>query len=151
MIKRDDSYFLMLALTEAHTAYSKGEIPIGSVIVIGDEVIAAASNLRELNHDPLGHAEIIVIRSAAQRLSNWRLTGSTLYVTVEPCVMCAGAIVQSRIQRVVYGCPDKKAGAVKSLYQVLNDDRLNHQVDVTAGVLEQECRTLMQNFFERLR
>src|SRR3989338_5106397 len=150
-MKKDDTYFLTLALTQAHTAYSLGEVPIGAVLTVGDEVISSAYNLRELPNDPLGHAELITIRSASQRLKSWRLTGSTLYVTVEPCLMCAGAIGQARISRLVYGCPDKKAGAVESLYQVLEDPRLNHQVEVTRGVLENECRELMQNFFERLR
>ena len=148
---KDDCYFLTLALTQAHTAFSLGEIPIGAVLVMGEEVIASASNLREAQYDPLGHAEMIVLRSAARRLNNWRLTGSTLYVTVEPCLMCAGALLQARVKRLVYGCPDKKAGAVSSLYQVLDDPRMNHRVEVRSGVLEQECRTLMQNFFERLR
>ena len=150
-MKKDDAYFLTLALAQAHTAYSLGEVPIGAVLTVGDEVISSASNLRERPNDPLGHAELITIRSAAQRLKNWRLTGSTLYVTVEPCLMCAGAIQQARISRLVYGCPDKKAGAVESLYQVLEDPRLNHPVEITRGILEKECRELMQNFFERLR
>lgn len=150
MIK-DDSYFLTLALTEAHTAYSLGEVPIGAVLTVGNEVISSAYNLREGRYDPLGHAEMIVLRSAAQRLKNWRLDGSTLYVTVEPCLMCAGALLQARVKRLVYGCPDKKAGAVSSLYQVLNDSRLNHQIEVSQGVLERECRELIQNFFEGLR
>ncbi len=148
---KDDIYFLTLALAQAHTAYSLGEVPVGSVLVMGEEVIASASNLRELNYDPLGHAEIIVLRSAAKRLKSWRLNGSTLYVTVEPCVMCAGAILQARVERLVYGCPDKKAGAVSSLYKILDDERLNHRVEVTSGILENECRELMQRFFERLR
>lgn len=148
---KDDISFLTLALAQAHTAYSLGEVPIGAVLVIGGEVIASASNLRELNYDPLGHAEMIVIRSAAKRLKSWRLVSSTLYVTVEPCIMCTGAILQARIDRLVYGCPDRKAGAVSSLYKILEDDRLNHRVEVTSGILENECRELMQRFFERLR
>lgn len=148
---KDDISFLTLALAQAHTAYSLGEVPIGAVLIMGGEVIASASNLRELNYDPLGHAEMIVIRSAAKRLKSWRLVASTLYVTVEPCIMCTGAILQARIDRLVYGCPDRKAGAVSSLYKILEDERLNHRVEVTSGVLENECRELMQRFFERLR
>ena len=151
MSVKDDQYFMTLALAQAHTAYSLGEVPIGALLMVGDEVIASASNLRELNYDPIGHAEMIVIRSAAKRMKSWRLAGSTLYVTVEPCIMCAGALLQARVERLVYGCPDKKAGAVTSLYTLLEDSRLNHQIDVTRGVLEQECRELMQKFFERLR
>ncbi len=146
-----DETYMALALREAETAYAIGEVPIGAVIVRDDQVIARAHNLRETWHDPTAHAEIIAIRQAARSLGTWRLTGCTLYVTIEPCPMCAGALVQARLTRLVYGAADPKAGAVDTLYRLLSDERLNHQVQVTAGVKAGACAGIMQDFFRRLR
>ena len=146
-----DEDFMQLALEEAHLAYRAGEVPIGALLVQDNQVIASAHNIRERNHDPLGHAEVIAIRKAAAHLNTWKLNRATLYVTVEPCLMCAGAILQSRIQRLVYGCIDIKAGAVASLYNVLQDERLNHQVIITKNILEKACKEIIQLFFKELR
>ncbi|REJ34349.1 MAG: tRNA-specific adenosine deaminase [Bacillota bacterium] len=139
------------ALAEAEAAAAKGEIPIGAVIVRDGELIAAGHNLRETERDPTGHAEMVAIRRAAARLGAWRLTGTTLYVTIEPCPMCAGALVLARIERLVYGAADPKAGACGTLWNLVQDPRLNHRLAVTAGVLEDECRAVIQAFFRRLR
>ncbi len=147
-----DARFMAEAIKEARKAAQKGEVPVGCVIVCQGEVISRGHNLREGKNDPTAHAEIIAIRKAASRLKNWRLAGCTLYATIEPCPMCAGAIVLSRIDRVVYAVEDEKAGAVKSLYTLLEDKRLNHQVaEVVKGVREEEVRTLMRSFFKILR
>jgi tRNA(adenine34) deaminase len=139
------------ALELAAKAAEAGEIPIGAVIVCEGQVVAESGNLKESNQDPLGHAEIIAIRAAAEKLGRWRLSGCTLYVTLEPCTMCSGAIVHARLDRVVYGATDPKAGAVRSLYQILADARLNHTPEVIAGVLEAECSEQLKAFFRRLR
>lgn len=137
------------ALAEARKAFAAGEVPVGALVVTKDgEIIGRGSNRPISAHDPTGHAEIVAMREAAQYLANYRLTGMTLYCTLEPCVMCAGAIVHARIARVVFGASDPKAGAAGSLYNVLNDSRLNHQPEVVAGVREPECRQLLQEFFE---
>lgn len=135
----------------ADQAAQAGEIPVGAVIVCNGELVAESSNLKEANQDPLGHAEIIVIQAASKALGRWRLSGCTLYVTLEPCTMCSGAIIHARLDRVVYGATDPKAGAVRSLYQILNDPRLNHTPEVVSGVLEQECSEQLKSFFRRLR
>src|SRR3989338_3074528 len=146
-----DTFWMEKALTQAQNAFEKNEVPIGAVIVQNNMVLSEAYNLRETTQDPLGHAEMRAIQMASKQLNTWRLIDSTLYVTVEPCLMCAGAILQSRISSIVYGCKDKKAGAVDSLYHTLSDDILNHRVNITSGVLEHACRHLMQTFFEKLR
>ena len=133
---------------EAATA---DEVPVGAVIVRESEIIAAAANQRESLHDPTAHAEMIAITQAAASVEDWRLEKTTLYVTLEPCVMCAGAILQSRIPRVVFGAWDAKAGAVCSLYRLLEDERLNHRCDVTAGVLAEQCGRVLTEFFESKR
>jgi tRNA(adenine34) deaminase len=143
--------FMRHALREAQTACDEDEVPIGAVIVRGGRVIAAAHNQREQLRDPTAHAEMIAITQAAQALGNWRLEGCTLYVTLEPCPMCAGAIVQARIPRLVYGAPDPKAGAVATLYQLLADPRLNHRAEVIAAVLSSECGQILSRFFESKR
>ncbi|WP_423230528.1 tRNA adenosine(34) deaminase TadA [Carboxydocella sporoproducens] len=150
-MEHDDAYYMGLALVEARKAMALGEVPIGAVLVRRGEVVAAAHNWRELAPDPTGHAEMLVIREAARRLGGWRLTESTLYVTIEPCPMCAGAIVQARIERLVYGAADPKAGAVDSLMDLVRHPGLNHQVEVTAGVRAEECQELMKEFFRKLR
>jgi len=141
-----------LALDEARRAEAAGEVPIGAIIVGADgNVIARGFNHPLSSHDPTAHAEIVAVREACRTLKNYRLTGLTIYCTVEPCVMCAGAIVHVRIARLVYGASDPKAGAAGSIYNVLTDPRLNHQVDVMPGIREPECRLLLQSFFERRR
>ena len=144
-------HFMRLAIAEAQAALAENEVPIGAVIVHEDRVIAAAHNQREQLRDPTAHAEMIAITQAAQALNSWRLTGCTLYVTLEPCPMCAGAIVQARIPLVVFGATDPKAGAVQTLYQLLADRRLNHQCQTVAGVLGTECGRLLTEFFEAQR
>ena len=147
----DDSYFMGLALEQAEKAYQLGEVPIGAILAIDGEVIASAHNMRETWHDATAHAEMIVIRQACERLQRWRLTGSTLYVTIEPCPMCAGALVMSRIDRLVYGSADYKAGAVDSLFNVTQHKALNHSLQVTAGVRADECSAIMKQFFRMRR
>lgn len=142
---------MALALKEAEAAFAIGEVPIGAVLVRDGQVIARAHNMRETWNDPTGHAEVILIRNASQALGAWRLTGTTLYVTIEPCPMCAGALLQARVSRLVYGATDPKTGAVHTLYQLLQDERLNHQVEVTHGVMAEACGKIMQDFFRRLR
>ena len=147
----DDKAYMELALAEARKAAELGEIPIGAVLVYNGEVIAKAHNLRETDQDATAHAEILVIRQACARLNRWRLSGCTLYVTVEPCPMCSGAIVNSRIDRVVYGCPDVKAGGAESIFNIITNPNLNHCAQVTSGVCEEECAEVMRSFFQRRR
>lgn len=144
-------HYMRLALQEAQQAAEEGEVPIGAVIVHGEQLVASAHNQREQLRDPTAHAEMIAITQAAESLGSWRLIDCTLYVTLEPCPMCAGAIVQARIPWVVYGAPDPKAGAVDSLYRLVNDARLNHQAQVISGVLAQPCGDLLSDFFRRQR
>ena len=144
-------YYMQLALGEAQTAFEEQEVPVGAVIVRNGAVIASAHNQRETLHDPTAHAEMIAITQAAESIGGWRLEGCTLFVTLEPCPMCAGAIVQSRLPVVVYGASDPKAGACHSLFSITHDERLNHRAEVTAGVLEPECRTILQEFFRQQR
>jgi len=142
---------MRLALKEASLAFQRGEVPVGAIISKDGKVISSSHNLREISKDPSAHAEILVIRDATKISDSWRLTGLTLYVTKEPCIMCAGALVNSRIARLVYGCRDEKAGGVDSLYQILNDKRLNHQVEVVSCVLDEECAAILRNFFKERR
>ena len=146
-----DLEFMRQALREAERALAEDEVPIGAVIVHGGRVIAAAHNQREQLHDPTAHAEMIAITQAAGELGDWRLEGCTLYVTLEPCPMCAGAIVLARLPRVVYGAADPKAGAVATLYELLNDARLNHRAEVCGGVLADECGAMLTRFFAAKR
>ena len=147
----DDRYYMQLALAQAEAAAQADEAPVGAVIVRDNQILAAAHNAREALRDPTAHAEMIAITQAAAALASWRLEACTLYVTLEPCPMCAGAIVQARIPRDVYGAVDPKAGAVHSLYQLLDDPRLNHRADVTAGVLAEPCGRVLSEFFQRKR
>lgn len=142
---------MTLALKEAKKAYSLGEVPIGAIITKGEEVIARAYNRREIDKSALAHAEILAIKEACQKIGGWRLTGCTMYVTLEPCLMCAGAIVHSRLARLVFATEDTKSGAVTSLYNILEDTRLNHQVEVIEGVLQKEASALLKKFFKELR
>lgn len=139
------------ALGEAETALAHQDVPIGAVVVRDGDVIAAARNERELRQDPTAHAEVLALRAAAEVVGSWRLVGATLYVTLEPCAMCAGALVLGRISRLVYGPQDARAGAAYSLYNIVQDPRLNHSLEVTTGVLEQESLDLLQRFFEQRR
>lgn len=139
------------AIKQGIQAKEQDEVPIGAVIVYQDEVIASGYNIRETSQSTLSHAELIAIQKANQKLGSWRLEDCTLYVTLEPCPMCAGAIVQSRIKRVVFGALDPKAGCAGSLMNLLNDERFNHQVELESGVLEEECSLLLTNFFKGLR
>ncbi|MEK6697457.1 MAG: tRNA adenosine(34) deaminase TadA [Nitrospirota bacterium] len=148
---KTDEDFMGLALAEAEKAAARGETPVGAVLVIGGEVIAAAHNMRETWQDPTAHAESIVLRETSAQLSRWRLQDATVYVTLEPCLMCAGALVLARVGRLVYGCRDARAGALGSVYDVVRDGRLNHVYRITPGVLEAECRAVLQGFFEKLR
>lgn len=147
----EHEYWMELALEEAQKAYEKGEVPIGAVIVKDGQLIARGHNVRELTHRAIGHAEMVAIEQANQQLDAWRLENATLYVTLEPCPMCAGAIIMSRIQRVVYGASDQKAGCAGTLMNLLTDERFNHQAEVIAGVKEMECVALLQSFFKTLR
>jgi tRNA(adenine34) deaminase len=139
---------MLLALDQARLAARHGDVPVGAVVIdqAGD-VLAAAGNEREIRHDPTAHAELLALREASRRLRSWRLTGLTLVVTLEPCTMCAGALVLARVARLVFGAFDPKAGAVSSLFDVVRDPRLNHRVDVRGGVLEAECSALLKDFF----
>ena len=146
-----DEQYMREALQQADLASEKGEVPIGAVAVLDGCVVAKAYNIREANHNPLGHAEILLLQELSQQLQSWRLDQVTIYVTCEPCLMCAGAMLQARIPRVVYGCKDPKAGACGSLYDVTQDKRLNHQIELKAGVLERECAQKLSEFFRKLR
>jgi tRNA(adenine34) deaminase len=146
-----DDYFMRLALRQAELAGEHEDVPIGAVLVSSGEVAAAAHNERELRQDPTAHAEIIALREAAQAVGSWRLVDAVLYVTLEPCAMCAGAIVLARVSRVVYGAPDPKAGACGSVLDVLAEPRLNHRPDVAGGLLAQECGALLSDFFASRR
>ncbi|MDI6879516.1 MAG: tRNA adenosine(34) deaminase TadA [Desulfitobacteriaceae bacterium] len=143
--------WMRLALEQAYRAAELGEVPIGAVIVQGDELIAVAHNEKETRHDPTAHAEILAIQRAAERLDTWRLAKTTLYVTLEPCPMCAGAIIQARVQRLVFGAMDAKGGAAGSVINVLDVNRWNHRVEVIAGVLEDECSEILKAFFRKFR
>ena len=142
---------MRLALMEAGKAAAAGETPIGAVLVVDGEVVASAHNMRETWQDPTAHAESIVLREAGARLGRWRLSDATVFVTMEPCLMCAGALVLARVGRLVYGCRDPRAGALGSVYDVVRDGRLNHVYRITPGVLEAECREMLQTFFLNVR
>lgn len=146
-----DPLFMREALAEAQQASTKGEIPIGAVVVLDGQIIGRGHNLKETLQDPTLHAEIVALRAAVAHRGHWRLTGCTMYVTIEPCPMCAGALVLARLDRLVYGAADPKAGAIDSLMNLVQDERLNHRIAVTSGVLADEATALMQDFFRRLR
>ncbi len=148
---KEDERYMKLAVEQAGVAEENGDVPIGAVIVREGQIIGRAYNQREQLQDPTAHAEIIALTQAAAALENWHLDGCTMYVTLEPCPMCAGALVLARMKRLVYGCSDPKAGACGSLYNIVQDERLNHRVEVTSGVLEAECSELLQKFFAERR
>jgi tRNA(adenine34) deaminase len=142
---------MMMALEEARLAAEEGEVPVGAVLVKDDEVLARTHNIREASGNPLDHAELLALKEGASRLGGWRLDGSILYVTLEPCPMCAGALVQARVARLVFGARDMKLGAAGSRYNLVSDDIINHRLELMDGILEQECRDLLRRFFESRR
>jgi tRNA(adenine34) deaminase len=146
-----DEKYMKLALKEAHKAAAIDEVPVGAVIVLNDKVIARGFNKREINNDPLGHAEMIAIRKASKKLNNWRLVDCELYVTVEPCAMCAGAIMWSRLKRVVYGTSDPKGGAMGEAFNLFDERIVNHIPEIKGGVLAKECKEVIQSFFRNKR
>src|ERR1700732_3690586 len=146
-----DAGFMEQALEEARASAAAGEVPIGAILVHEDKIVARSGNRTIRDCDPTGHAEMVVLREAARALGNYRLAGTTLYVTVEPCSMCAGAMIQARVLRLVYGCDDPKGGGVRSCFEIVSHPRLNHQVEVLPGVLASECATLIQSFFAERR
>src|SRR5689334_18965056 len=139
------------ALAAAQEAAERGEVPVGTCVVYDDQIVAVSGNRTRTDCDPAAHAEIVALRAAARTLGNYRLTGVAIYSTIEPCAMCAGALIQARVSRLVYGARDERAGAVHSRFQICDTDFLNHRIDVREGVLEDECRALMQDFFRRRR
>jgi tRNA(adenine34) deaminase len=143
--------FMQEALTEARSAAAAGEVPIGAVLVRDGKILARSGNRTIRDCDPTAHAEVVALREAARRLGNYRLADTTLYVTIEPCSMCAGAIIQARVPRLVYGADDPKGGAVRSCFEILSHSRLNHQVEVTPGVLATDCAAILQSFFAERR
>ncbi|GAF82393.1 unnamed protein product [marine sediment metagenome] len=143
--------YMRIAIEQAKIAEENGDVPIGAVIIYKKQIIAKAYNQRQQLQDPTAHAEIIALTQAAAALENWHLNGCTMYVTLEPCPMCAGALVLGRLDRLVYGCDDPKSGAVKSLYNIVTDERLNHRLEVTSGVLADDCSRQLQGFFARRR
>lgn len=147
----NDERWMKTALDEAHVAFSLGEIPIGAVIVKDDRIIGRGHNRRVLDADPMAHAEIVALRAAASLLGHWRLDGATMYVTLEPCAMCAGALVQARLKQVIFGAHEPKSGAVRSMYQLCDDPRATHQLAVRSGVCEEESRALLHMFFTQRR
>ena len=151
MPTEQDKAWMRAALAEAALAEAADEVPIGAVVVLAGQIIGRGHNTPISSSDPTAHAEIRAVRDAAQRLKNYRLVDATLYTTVEPCLMCMGALVSARIKRLVFGCFDPKAGAAGSLYNIALDTRLNHRLDITSGVCEEECRTLLQRFFREKR
>ena len=162
-LREADEAYMRMAIEEAEAARAKGEVPIGAVVVYEPidrgtrkplaepRVIARAHNLRETLNDPTAHAELLAMQQASRELDAWRMTDCTVYVTLEPCIMCAGLMHQARVRRCVYGAPDRKAGALGTLYSINADERLNHRFEVTSGVLEEECRMLLQDFFAAKR
>jgi tRNA(adenine34) deaminase len=145
-----DDHWMGVALDEARAAAAAGDVPVGAVVVVDDRIVGRGRNRREVDRDPTAHAEIVALREAAAALGQWRVEG-TLVVTQEPCPMCAGALVNARIVRLVFGCPNPKAGAVTTLYQIASDPRLNHRIAITEGVRAAECAAVLQEFFAELR
>ncbi|HEV7858054.1 MAG TPA: tRNA adenosine(34) deaminase TadA [Pyrinomonadaceae bacterium] len=146
-----DARWMQEALAAALEAQARGEVPVGAVIVVQEQIIARAGNRTRTDCDPTAHAEIVALREAARQLGNYRLTDAIIYSTIEPCAMCAGALIQARVRRLVYGARDERAGAVESQFRICEAGSLNHQITVTNGVLEAECRSLMQDFFRARR
>jgi tRNA(adenine34) deaminase len=149
--RESDAYWMREALAAAHEAGERGEVPVGTCIVADGAILAVAGNRTRTDNDPTAHAEIVALREAAHKLDNYRMTEAVVYSTIEPCVMCAGALIQARVKRLVYGASDERAGAVESRFRVCDSDFLNHRIEVTAGVLEEACREIMQEFFRERR
>ena len=149
--RESDAHWMRQALAAAHEARERDEVPVGTCIVAGETVLALAGNRTRTDGDPTAHAEIVALRAAAAQVGNYRLTEAVVYSTIEPCVMCAGALIQARVRRLVYGARDERAGAVESRFGICDTDFLNHRIEVTAGVLEAECREFMQEFFRGQR
>ena len=147
----EDVRFMRLALKEARRAEAQGEVPVGAVVVKGKEIVGRGRNQNRRRNDPTAHAEIVALRKAARHIANHRLERCTLYVTMEPCAMCAGAAVLARLSRLVYGCDDPKSGAVRTLFRIADDSRLNHRLQVAKGVLHEECAAFLREFFQRRR
>lgn len=150
-MKSNDEYFMSIALKEAKKAFLEDEIPVGAVIVIGGKVVAKAHNQRQKKHDVFGHAESIAIKKATKKLNTWILDNATLYITLEPCLMCSGAIIQSRIKRLVYATTEPKFGCVESIMNVFHNDKLNHHVEVSSNVLKEESSNLLKEYFKQKR
>ncbi len=148
---KDDYYFMERALNQAKVAYKRGEVPVGAVVVKDGKVISRGYNLRETTNDPTAHAELLAMKKASKKLNSWRLSGCTLYVTLEPCPMCSGVIVNSRIDRVVFGAYDQKAGCCTTLYHLCNDERFNHRAEILGGVMEDTCAKILSDFFKEKR
>jgi tRNA(adenine34) deaminase len=148
---QNDDNFMKIALDEAQAAYDCGEVPVGAIVVQEGRILVRAHNSPIIRNDPSAHAEMLALRQAAETYGNYRLLGAELYVTLEPCVMCAGAIIQARLARVIFGARDPKNGAVVSLYKILTDERLNHQVKITEGILQEECGEILGRFFRQKR
>ena len=146
-----DQHWMRQALAAAREAQASGEVPVGTCIVSGNQLVALCGNRTRTDCDPTAHAEIVALREAARTLGNYRLTGVDVYSTIEPCAMCAGALIQARVRRLIYGAPDERAGAVTSRFRICDTDFLNHRIEIIAGVLEDECRALMQEFFRSRR
>ena len=151
MYTESDERFMLLALAEAQKAEAAGEVPVGAIVVRGEAVVGSGFNRPISSHDPTAHAEIIALRDAARNCGNYRLSGTTMYSTVEPCMMCAGAMIHARIDRLIFGTPDPKAGSAGSIYNVLTDPRLNHRVEVVSGICEDQCGALLRTFFSKRR
>ena len=146
-----DEQWMREALAAAREAQANGEVPIGTCIVSEDKLIAVSGNRTRTDCDPTAHAEMVALREAARKIGNYRLTGVAVYSTIEPCAMCAGALIQARVRRLIYGAPDERAGAVVSRFRICDTDFLNHRIEISSGVLETECRTLMEDFFRSRR
>jgi len=149
--RETDAHWMRQALAAADEARERGEVPVGACIVAGEAILAIAGNRTRTDQDPTAHAEIVALREAAGKIGNYRITDAVVYSTIEPCVMCAGALIQARVSRLVYGARDERAGAVESRFSVCDTGFLNHRIEVTAGVLEEECREIMQEFFRTRR
>jgi tRNA(adenine34) deaminase len=151
LLTPNDERWMREALREARKAEAAGEVPVGAVVVLGDDLIARGHNQRETLHDPTAHAEMIALTAAAESLENWRLSGARMFVTLEPCAMCAGALVLARVAEVVWAAPDPRAGAVESVFRILDEPRLNHRVASRRGLLEDQCAELLRTFFRKRR
>ncbi|MCK4909202.1 MAG: tRNA adenosine(34) deaminase TadA [Planctomycetes bacterium] len=151
MLERDHNFYMQEVLKESAKALEKGEVPVGAVAVHQGRIIARAHNQKELLKDPTAHAEMIAITQAASAVDNWRLREVDFYVTIEPCLMCAGALVQARVRRIIFGATDIKAGGCGSIFNLVNDSRLNHQIEIVSGIMESECRAILREFFQTKR